>query len=60
MLLDHDIRLTTASLECLGEICKVMRQDMCPYFDQLLPIIVKNFHDQSSRKKQEIAISTLG
>lgn len=58
--LQADIRLTTASLSCIGEICKVMRQDMIPYFDDLLPILVKNMQDQSSRRKQEVAISTLG
>ena len=58
--LTSDVRLTTASLACIGEICKVMRQDMSPYFNDLLPIIVTNMHDHTSRRKQEIAISTLG
>ncbi len=58
--LDSDIRLTTASLECIGQICLVMQQAVAPYESQLLKLIVRSFFDLSSRKKQEIAITTLG
>ena len=55
-----DVRLTTASLQALGELCVVMRQDILPFADHLMPIVVLSMQDQSSRKKQEIAIKTMG
>lgn len=55
-----DVRLTTAALECIGEICKVMKQDITPYSDQLMPLIITNMHDHSSRRKQEMSVRTLG
>jgi FKBP12-rapamycin complex-associated protein len=47
-----DTRLVTASLESIGEICKVMQQAIAPWSDQLIAIIVSNMFDQSSRRKQ--------
>jgi phosphatidylinositol kinase/protein kinase (PI-3 family) len=55
-----DVRLTTASLQALGELCVVMRQDIASFADHLLPIIVLSMQDQSSRRKQEVAIKTMG
>jgi FKBP12-rapamycin complex-associated protein len=55
-----DVRLTTASLQAIGELSVVMRQDILPFSDHLLPIIVLSMQDQSSRRKQEIAIKTMG
>ena len=55
-----DVRLATAGLEAIGELCKVMRQDVLPFADQLLPVIIWNMHDNRTRRKQEISIKTLG
>jgi hypothetical protein len=58
--LHSEVRLTTAALESIAEICKVMRQDIAPFSDQLIPVIISNMYDHSSRRKQEMAIRTLG
>jgi len=55
-----DVRLVTASLEAIGDLCMVMRLDILPFMHQLLPIIIHNMHDKSSIKKQEMAVKTLG
>jgi len=55
-----DVRLATSGLEAIGELCKVMRQDVLPFAEQLLPVIIWNVHDNRTRRKQEIAIKTLG
>ena len=52
--LNADIRLTTASLEAVGELCMVVRDDIYPYGDQLLPQIITSMYDNSSKRKQEI------
>eukprot|EP01035_Chromulina_nebulosa_P018854 gene18854-24639_t len=56
----EDTKLVTASLEAVGEICLVMREDTLPYADHLLNLVIKNMRDSTSSKKQEIAIRTLG
>eukprot|EP01041_Mallomonas_annulata_P001944 gene1944-3771_t len=58
--ISSDVRLTTAGLEALGELCMVMRQETMPFTDQLLPILISNMHDKSSLRKQEMAVRTLG
>ena len=58
--LNADIRLTTASLEAVGELCMVVRDDIYPYGDQLLPQIITSMYDNSSKRKQEMAVKTLG
>ena len=58
--LNVDIRLTTASLEAMGELCMVVREDILPYADQLMPQIIGSMYDPSSRRKQEMAVKTLG
>jgi hypothetical protein len=55
-----DIRLTTASLEAVGELCMVVREEILPYVAQLLPQIISSMYDPSSRRKQEMAVKTLG
>ena len=58
--LNADIRLTTASLEAVGELCLVVRDEILPYADQLMPQIIRSMYDASSRRKQEMAVKTLG
>lgn len=58
--LTGDNRVTTAALEALGEICSVIRRDCLQFADQMIPIIIVNMHDSTSRRKQEMAVKTLG
>jgi FKBP12-rapamycin complex-associated protein len=58
--LHSDVRLTTASLEAICELCIVMREEILPFANQLLPIIIDNMHDNTSVRKQEISVKTLG
>jgi Domain of unknown function (DUF3385) len=58
--LNADIRLTTASLEAVGELCIVVREEILPYGDLLMPQIISSMYDPSSRRKQEMAVKTLG
>ena len=55
-----DVRLTTVKLEALGELSLVMGQEILPFVDELMPVIVSNMQDQSSKLKQERAVKTLG
>lgn len=55
-----DIRLCTASLEALGDVACVCREDMAPYVQRLLPVIMLHLQDPSSKLKQEKAINALG
>lgn len=59
-LKEDDNRLESASLETIGEICVIMRDEALLYAESLLPIIVKSMKDSTSRRKQEIACRTLG
>jgi FKBP12-rapamycin complex-associated protein len=53
-------RLATVALEALGELCLVMGEEMMPYFQQLMPVILENIQDQSSTLKREVSLRTLG
>lgn len=55
-----DVRLTTVKLEALGELSLVMGQEILPFVDELMPVIVSNMQDHSSKLKQERAVKTLG
>ena len=58
--LTNDVRLATVKLEALGELCMVMGEEILPYLDDLMPVIVSNMHDNSVKLKQERAVKTLG
>ncbi|KAF3761262.1 hypothetical protein M406DRAFT_52619 [Cryphonectria parasitica EP155] len=47
-------------LKALGELCAVGGEDMLPYKDSLMPIIIEALQDQSSAQKREAALHTLG
>lgn len=55
-----DVRATTSALETVGELSLVLQQELTPYADTLLPVIIGNMFDSSSLKKQEVAVRTLG
>ncbi|KXS11006.1 FAT-domain-containing protein [Gonapodya prolifera JEL478] len=47
-------------LAALGELAQVGGEDLRPYLDELLPIIIETLQDQSSASKREVALRTLG
>lgn len=47
-------------LKAIGDLSTVGGEDMIPYLDQLMPIIVQALQDQSSVSKREAALKTLG
>jgi FKBP12-rapamycin complex-associated protein len=47
-------------LQAIGELCIVGGEDMLPYKDRLMPIIIDALQDQSSSMKREAALHTLG
>ncbi|RYH28611.1 DUF3385 domain-containing protein [archaeon] len=55
-----DVRATTSALETVGELSVVLQQELTPYAETLLPVIITNMFDASSLKKQEVAVRTLG
>jgi hypothetical protein len=58
--LNGDVRLSSAALSTVSELCRVMKQDIKPYSDNLFPVLVEFVSEPSSRKRQETAIRTLG
>lgn len=47
-------------LKAIGDLATVGGEDMIPYIDQLMPIILEALQDQSSTLKREAALKTLG
>lgn len=47
-------------LGAIGELCTVGGEDMLPYKDRLMPIIIDALQDQSSNLKRQAALHTLG
>ncbi|KAI1329513.1 TOR kinase [Xylariaceae sp. FL0255] len=47
-------------LKAIGELATVGGEDMLPYKDRLMPIIIDALQDQSSIAKREAALHTLG
>ncbi|CAG8961215.1 hypothetical protein HYFRA_00013271 [Hymenoscyphus fraxineus] len=47
-------------LKAIGDLCTVGGEDMIPYIDKLMPIILEALQDQSSSSKREAALRTLG
>ncbi|GAP93296.1 putative FKBP12-rapamycin complex-associated protein [Rosellinia necatrix] len=47
-------------LKAIGELATVGGEDMLPYKDKLMPIIIDALRDQSSVAKREAALHTLG
>ena len=53
------VSLATATLETLGELCRVVGADMLPYVGQLLPLVIEMLNTTSIRMRT-VALSTLG
>lgn len=47
-------------LKAIGDLATVGGEDMIPYIDQLMPIILEALQDQRSMQKREAALKTLG
>lgn len=57
---DANPAVATTILKAIGELATVGGEDMIPYIDQLMPIIMEALQDQSSTAKREAALRTLG
>jgi FKBP12-rapamycin complex-associated protein len=57
---DPNTAVAATILKAIGELATVGGEDMIPYIDQLMPIILDALQDQSSSAKREAALRTLG
>ncbi|KAI1406854.1 FAT-domain-containing protein [Hypoxylon sp. FL1857] len=55
---NHTVAATI--LKAIGELATVGGEDMLPYKDKLMPIIIKALKDHASNAKREAALHTLG
>eukprot|EP00002_Diphylleia_rotans_P028068 TRINITY_DN5657_c0_g1_i3.p1 TRINITY_DN5657_c0_g1~~TRINITY_DN5657_c0_g1_i3.p1 ORF type:complete len:1876 (-),score=390.71 TRINITY_DN5657_c0_g1_i3:1816-7443(-) len=46
-------------LDVLGALAEVSGEEMCAYFDELMPMVMEAMQDQSSGHKREVALTTL-
>ncbi|KAI1177064.1 TOR kinase [Nemania sp. FL0916] len=52
--------VAATTLKAIGELATVGGEDMLPYKDKLMPLIIDALQDQSSIAKREAALHTLG
>jgi len=57
---DPSPAVASTILKAIGELATVGGEDMLPYIDKLMPIIIEALQDQSSSAKREAALRTLG
>jgi FKBP12-rapamycin complex-associated protein len=57
---DPNPAVSSTILKAIGELATVGGEDMIPYIDKLMPIILDALQDQSSPAKREAALRTLG
>jgi FKBP12-rapamycin complex-associated protein len=57
---DANPAVATAIIKAIGDLATVGGEDMIPYIDQLMPIILEALQDQSASSKREAALRTLG
>jgi serine/threonine-protein kinase mTOR len=57
---DPNPTVAATVIKAIGELCTVGGEDMLPYKDSLMPIIIDALQDQSSSTKREAALHTLG
>ncbi|KAI1348531.1 TOR kinase [Xylaria sp. FL0043] len=57
---DPNPSVAATILKAIGELATVGGEDMLPYKDKLMPIIIDALQDQSSIVKREAALHTLG
>jgi FKBP12-rapamycin complex-associated protein len=57
---DPSPAVASTILKAIGDLATVGGEDMIPYIDKLMPIIIEALQDQSSVAKREAALRTLG
>jgi FKBP12-rapamycin complex-associated protein len=57
---DPNAAVSATILKAIGDLATVGGEDMIPYIDKLMPIIIEALQDQSSVPKREAALRTLG
>ena len=57
---DSSPAVAASVLGALGELARAGGEDLLPYIDNLMPIIIDALQDQSSTAKRDAALKTLG
>ncbi|CAG8528851.1 8861_t:CDS:10, partial [Acaulospora morrowiae] len=57
---DPSPAVASSVLAALGELARVGGEDLIPYLDELMPLIIDALQDQSSTVKRDAALKTLG
>lgn len=57
---DPSSAVSATILKAIGDLATVGGEDMIPYIDKLMPIIIEALQDQSSPAKREAGLKTLG
>ncbi|KAF9435486.1 phosphatidylinositol kinase- protein kinase tor1 [Entomortierella beljakovae] len=57
---DQSAGVVSSILAALGELARVGGEDLLPFMDQLMPLIIDTLQDQSSSTKRGAALKTLG
>ncbi|GME87708.1 unnamed protein product [Ambrosiozyma monospora] len=57
---DPSPAVSAAIITAIGEMCVVGGQDMVPFIDKLMPILVETLQDQSLTFKRDAAVKALG
>ncbi|EXX76507.1 Tor2p [Rhizophagus irregularis DAOM 197198w] len=57
---DPNPAVASSVLAALGELARVGGEDLTPYLDNLMPLIIDALQDQSSTVKRDAALKTLG
>jgi FKBP12-rapamycin complex-associated protein len=57
---DPSPAVASTILKAIGDLATVGGEDMIPYLNRLMPIIIEALQDQSSAAKREAALRTLG
>ena len=59
-LRDPNNAVSAAMISTLGEIALVGREQLEPYLDELVPLIIETLQDQSGAHKRRVALEALG
>lgn len=57
---DPSPAVASSVFAALGELARVGGEDLIPYLDNLMPLIIDALQDQSSTVKRDAALKTLG
>ncbi|KAF9993671.1 phosphatidylinositol kinase- protein kinase tor1 [Entomortierella chlamydospora] len=57
---DQSAGVVSSILAALGELARVGGEDLLPFMDKLMPLIIDTLQDQSSSTKRSAALKTLG